>query len=29
MIEAGRRDDRHWIHIPVVHLYRIGNTRID
>jgi choline dehydrogenase len=25
LIEAGRRDDYHWIHIPVGYLYCIGN----
>ena len=29
MIEAGRRDDYHWIHIPVGYLYCIGNPRTD
>ena len=29
LIEAGRRDDYHWIHIPVGYLYCIGNPRPD
>ena len=29
MIEAGRGDDYHWIHIPVGYLYCIGNPRTD
>lgn len=29
LIEAGRRDDYHWIHIPVGYLYCIGNARTD
>ena len=29
LIEAGKRDDYHWIHIPVGYLYCIGNTRTD
>jgi len=29
LIEAGRRDDYHWIHIPVGYLYCIGNPRTD
>ena len=29
MIEAGRKDDYHWIHIPVGYLYCIGNARTD
>jgi choline dehydrogenase len=29
LIEAGRRDDYHWIHIPVGYLYCIGNSRTD
>ena len=29
MIEAGRKDDYHWIHIPVGYLYCIGNPRTD
>ena len=29
LIEAGRRDDYHWIHIPVGYLYCIGNERTD
>jgi choline dehydrogenase len=29
MIEAGRRDDYHWIHIPVGYLHCIGNPRTD
>ncbi len=29
LIEAGRRDDYHWIHIPVGYLYYIGNPRTD
>ena len=29
MIEAGGRDDYHWIHIPVGYLYCIGNPRTD
>ncbi len=29
LIEAGRRDDHPWIHIPVGYLYCIGNPRTD
>jgi len=29
LIEAGRRDDYHWIHIPAGYLYCIGNPRTD
>ena len=29
LIEAGRRDDYHWIQIPVGYLYCIGNPRTD
>jgi choline dehydrogenase len=29
LIEAGRRDDYHWIHFPVGYLYCIGNPRTD
>ena len=29
LIEAGGRDDYHWIHIPVGYLYCIGNARTD
>ena len=29
MIEAGGKDDYHWIHIPVGYLYCIGNSRTD
>lgn len=29
LIEAGRKDDYHWIHIPVGYLYCIGNARTD
>jgi len=29
LIEAGRKDDYHWIHIPVGYLYCIGNPRTD
>ena len=29
LIEAGRKDDYHWIHIPVGSLYCIGNPRTD
>ena len=29
LIEAGRRDDYHWIHIPVGYLYCISNPRTD
>jgi len=29
LIEAGRRDDYHWIHIPIGYLYCIGNARTD
>jgi choline dehydrogenase len=29
LIEAGHRDDYHWIHIPVGYLYCIGNPRTD
>jgi choline dehydrogenase len=29
LIEAGARDDYHWIHIPVGYLYCIGNARTD
>ena len=27
--KAGRKDDYHWIHIPVGYLYCIGNSRTD
>src|SRR6218665_764282 len=27
LIEAGSKDDYHWIHIPVGYLYCIGNPR--
>lgn len=27
LVEAGRKDDYHWIHIPVGYLYCIGNPR--
>ena len=29
LIEAGGRDNYHWIHIPVGYLYCIGNPRTD
>jgi choline dehydrogenase len=29
LLEAGPRDDYHWIHIPVGYLYCIGNARTD
>ena len=29
LIDAGKRDDYHWIHIPVGYLYCIGNPRTD
>ncbi len=29
LIEAGRRDDYHWIHIPIGYLHCIGNPRTD
>jgi len=29
LIEAGAKDDYHWIHIPVGYLYCIGNPRTD
>ena len=29
LIEAGRKDDYHWIHYPVGYLYCIGNPRTD
>jgi choline dehydrogenase len=29
LMEAGRKDDYHWIHIPVGYLYCIGNPRTD
>ena len=29
LIEAGRKDDYYWIHIPVGYLYCIGNPRTD
>src|SRR5438128_2053208 len=29
LVEAGARDDYHWIHIPVGYLYCIGNPRTD
>ena len=29
LLEAGRNDDYHWIHIPVGYLYCIGNPRTD
>jgi choline dehydrogenase len=29
LIEAGRRDDYHWVHIPVGYLHCIGNPRTD
>ena len=29
LIEGGRKDDYHWIHIPVGYLYCIGNPRTD
>ena len=29
LIEAGRKDDYHWIHIPVGYLHCIGNPRTD
>jgi choline dehydrogenase len=29
LIEAGRKDDYHWIHVPVGYLYCMGNPRTD
>lgn len=29
LIEAGTKDNYHWIHIPVGYLYCIGNRRTD
>ena len=29
LIEAGRKDDYHWIHIPIGYLHCIGNPRTD
>jgi choline dehydrogenase len=29
LIEAGHKDDYHWVHIPVGYLYCIGNPRTD
>jgi choline dehydrogenase len=29
LVEAGQKDDYHWIHIPVGYLYCIGNPRTD
>ncbi len=29
LIEAGKKDNYHWIHIPVGYLYCIGNPRTD
>jgi choline dehydrogenase-like flavoprotein len=29
LIEAGRKDDYHWIHLPVGYLHCIGNPRTD
>ena len=29
LVEAGRKDDYHWIHVPVGYLYCIGNPRTD
>ena len=29
LIEAGGKDDYHWIHVPVGYLYCIGNPRTD
>jgi choline dehydrogenase-like flavoprotein len=29
LLEAGQKDDYHWIHIPVGYLYCIGNPRTD
>ena len=29
LLEAGKRDNYHWIHIPVGYLYCIGNPRTD
>ena len=29
LIEAGKKDDYHWLHIPVGYLYCIGNPRTD
>ncbi len=29
LIEAGKKDDYHWVHIPVGYLYCIGNPRTD
>ena len=29
LLEAGGKDDYHWIHVPVGYLYCIGNPRTD
>ena len=29
LLEAGKKDDYHWIHIPIGYLYCIGNPRTD
>ncbi len=29
LLEAGRSDNYHWVHIPVGYLYCIGNPRTD
>ena len=29
LLEAGRKDDYHWVHVPVGYLYCIGNPRTD
>ncbi len=29
LLEAGRKDDYHWIHIPIGYLYCIGNPKVD
>src|SRR5690606_11252490 len=29
LLEAGKRDNYHWVHIPVGYLYCIGNPRTD
>ncbi|OYU10161.1 MAG: choline dehydrogenase [Comamonadaceae bacterium PBBC1] len=29
LLEAGKKDDYHWVHIPVGYLYCIGNPRTD
>jgi choline dehydrogenase-like flavoprotein len=29
LLEAGGSDNYHWVHIPIVNLYCIGNPRTD